>query len=127
MRDAVPPGISGDDPTAAPHGVRWADVELAVSYAADDAEMAVTQVDREPSLLRFRLKTVNDRPAWLEIRRVDPPLVYEASARVGWFDDPESAQRLLTAFDKWMRTFGKKRSFENEPAEPTADSLQSRR
>jgi hypothetical protein len=95
----------------APQGIQWADVPAAAASAADAAEMAIVEQVEEPWGLRFRLKTVEDRPAELLVYRTDDARVYDASATVGRFeDDIERAKGLIDAFHRFMREFGEKRS-----------------
>lgn len=104
-------------PRPAEHGVRWSDVQLAAYYAAMDVEMAIMRTHRSTidgqDQLRFDLRSANEVRSELTVLRVDDERVYHASATVGLFeDDHEAAARLLAAFDRRMRGFGRKRSFE---------------
>jgi len=102
---------------AAEHGVRWADVEAAVLDACSDVEMAVVETIREDegSRLRFRLKTIEEWPGELVVRRVEPPTVYEATATVSdhpdWPQRRERADALLIALEQRMTAYGRKRSY----------------
>ena len=63
----------------------------------------------------FRLKTVEDRPAELIVRRRNDYRVYDATATVGRFaNDHRRADALLTAFDQMRRAFGRKRDFNDQ-------------
>lgn len=92
-------------------GVRWSDVQLAAYYAAMDVEMAIMRTQRSPGQLHFTLRSASERTGELIVRQVDDERVYLAQATVGMFrDDHETAQRLLDAFDRRMRNFGRKRA-----------------
>ncbi|MHC4991766.1 MAG: hypothetical protein ACYTGC_12375 [Planctomycetota bacterium] len=102
-------------PRSAPEGVRWSDVRRAVEAACNElgVEMAVVRRHTHDWGYRFELKTVEDRPAELTVRRVDGPGVYETTATVGRFqDDEDRAEALRRAFDEHMRAYGRKRRFE---------------
>lgn len=108
--------VAGDHPPVgspfmAEGPVRWSDIANALYYACNEVEMAVTRTIEEENSMTFHLKTVNDRPGRLHIRRVEDDRVYTAEAVVGRFeDDDELACRLIAAFDRQMRLFGAKRS-----------------
>lgn len=102
-----------DPPRPAEHGVRWTDVPIAMEYASAAVEMAVTRRTEEADRYVFELKTVDDRPGRMTVRRTDNDRIYEAEATVGRFDlanDRILAERLLAAFDRQMHQFGKKRT-----------------
>lgn len=121
-------------PGPAPGGLRWSDVQLAVEWAVAEpgVEMAIVQTlhhDETGMVINervrgaerliwrytFRLKTVEDRPAQLIVRRRDDPSVYEATATVGRFgDDHQRAEKLLAALDSMMQAFGRKRGFNDD-------------
>lgn len=100
-------------PRPAADGVRWSDVDNAVSYACNDVEMAVTRrMDVEGGFI-YHIKTLDDRPGRLTIMRREDKRVYDATAVVGWFeDDTPKADALLDALKKQMRAFGRKRGFD---------------
>ena len=99
-------------PVPAAFGVRWEDVKLAVVYSCDDAQMAVASTIEHGWGYEFQLKTIEDYPGVLTVKRLGAPRVYQASARIGEFNDhPDRAAELLAAFDRQMRAFGKKRQF----------------
>ncbi len=99
-------------------GVRWSDVAIAVSYACDDIEAAVveTLTNDDRTEHRFRIRTVEDWPGEIVVRRVDPPQVYAAQAWIGRFpgERADRSDALLRAIDTRMRAFGRKRQY---PAE----------
>lgn len=97
-------------PRAAEAGVRWRDVPIALYYAATEVEMATTRVREMPDVYEVELKTVDDHPGRMVVRRVGGDRVYEADAVVGRFgDDVERVRQLLAAFDRQMKLFGRKR------------------
>ncbi len=99
-------------PAPAENGMRWSDVELAAYYACLDVEVAAVRSVNAGRTWKFELRTVNERPGRLLVRRVDGPSVYAAEATIGRFkDDDALAERLLAAFDKRMRDLGAKRGF----------------
>ncbi len=115
-------------------GFRWSDVPRAAGWAIAEAgvEMAIVQTLRHDEMGKlieknvlvgegsiwvytFRLKTVEDRPAELIVRRRHDQRVYDATATVGRFaDDHQRAEALLAAFDKMMSAFGRKRGFNDQ-------------
>ncbi|MEE9131143.1 MAG: hypothetical protein V3T84_14075 [Phycisphaerales bacterium] len=121
-------------PRPAPGGLRWSDVQLAAEWAVAEpgVEMAIVQTlrhDERATVINekvlfgerliwcytFRLKTVEDRPAQLIVRRRDDPSVYETTVTVGRFgDDHQRAEKLRVAFDSMMRAFGRKRGFNDD-------------
>ncbi len=121
-------------PGPAPGGLRWSDVQQAAEWAVAEpgVEMAIVQTLRHDETgmvinekvrfgerliwgYTFRLKTVEDRPAQLVVRRRDDRSVYEATVTVGRFgDDHQRAEKLRAAFDDMMRAFGRKRGFNDD-------------
>ena len=104
-------------PRPAPGGLRWSDVQQAAAWAVAEpgVEMAIVQTLRHDWGYTFRLKTVEDRPAQLIVRRRDDRSVYEATVTVGRFgDDHQRAEKLRAAFDRMMRAFGRKRGFDDD-------------
>ena len=121
-------------PGPAPGGLRWSDVQQAAVWAVAEpgVEMAIVQTLRHDETgmvitekvlfgerliwcYTFRLKTIEDRPAQLIVRRRDDPSVYETTATVGRFgDDHQRAEKLRAAFDSMMRAFGRKRAFNDD-------------
>lgn len=94
--------------------MRWSDIPRAVGVACDKpgVEMVVLDQVEHDSCVVFRMRTADDRPATLELRRTNDERLYEASARVGRFDfakDRERAARLLEEIDRAMQGFGEKR------------------
>ena len=106
-----------DRPRPAPGGLRWSDVPQAVAGAVGEVgvEMAIVQMLSDDERYTFHLKTVEDRPAELIVRRRLDQRVYDATATVGRFaDDHQRAEALLRAFDRLMRAFGRKRGFNDQ-------------
>lgn len=108
-----PPSVA-----AAPTRMRWSDVEIAVVYACDEAEMAVvsTSLNEEKTRYQFQLKTIEDWPGELIVERVDDVRVYLATVCIGLFNNhPDRAEKLRSALESQMKSFGKKRkiNFEN--------------
>ncbi len=121
-------------PGPAPGGLRWSDVQPAAAWAVAEpgVEMAIVQTLRHDETgmvinekvrvaerliwgYTFRLKTVEDRPAKLIVRRRDDRSVYEATITVGRFgDDHQRAEKLRAAFDRMMHAFGRKRGFNDD-------------
>ena len=104
-------------PGPAPGGLRWSDVQLAAEWAVaeDGVEMAIVQTLRHDWGYTFRLKTIEDRPALLVVRRRDDRSVYETTVTVGRFgDDHQRAEKLRAAFDHMMHAFGRKRGFNDD-------------
>jgi len=96
---------------SAPDGMRWSDVDAAVVFACDDAEMAVVDWTNTPESWTYRLKTTDDEPGTLIVTRAGGHATYEAHASIGLYGQRnEDAQRLLEALRKKMLAFGKKRS-----------------
>ncbi len=86
--------------------------------------MAVVRTEEVPGGTRFELKTVDDRPALLEVRRTGDQRVYEATATVGRFqDDPQRAAALIRALDQRMLAYGGKRGFYELEQVAPQDSL----
>ena len=114
FRSLTQSGTLVNPPRPAPGGLRWSDVEKAVAEAVGEVgvEMAIVQTLCHDEGYTFLLKTVEDRPAQLIVKRRDDQNVYEATATVGRFaDDHRRAEALLGAFDRMMRAFGRKRGF----------------
>lgn len=101
-------------PAPAVEGVRWDDVPIAVVYGCEEAQMAVSGTVKHDWGYEFQLKTVEGYPGVLLVKRMPDPSVYQATVSVGMFNDHrDRAEELLTAFDRQMRAFGKKRQFNN--------------
>jgi len=94
-----------------PERGRWADVLPAARRAASsrDVRMVVVEAVQAPDggSWTIELRTLDDRPAWLEVVRVDEPGVYEAAAVAGHFRERDSiAERLVLAFEEAMTELG---------------------
>lgn len=106
--------VAGDHmvvrPPTASGSIRWSDVPLALGYACAEVEMAIVRTISEPQRYIFKLKTIDDRPGEITIRRVDDDRVYIAEATVGRLgDDEDLARRLLSELDRQLHRFGAKR------------------
>lgn len=115
-------GRAVNAPGPAPGGMRWSDVPAAVSAACDDpgVEMVIVETfatpPENPDRYRFVLRTIEDWPGELVIRRAVGQPVYEIeSVSVGRFpSEParrERAQALVQAFEKHLEAFGRKKWF----------------
>ena len=72
--------------------------------------MAIIRTIAEPECYIFTLKTIDDRPGEITLRRVDDDRVYVAEATVGRLgDDEDLARRLLGELDRQLHLFGAKR------------------
>jgi hypothetical protein len=86
-----------------------------VSDACDETEMAVAHLEAERDLYQVTVRTIEDWPGWLTVRRTGDHRVYEASAGIGRFDDHEDRRdALLDALRRYMRAYGRKRGFREE-------------
>ena len=110
--DAATVGATSvNTPGPARQGVRWSDLRIAVAYACDDVEMAVVREVEHDWGAEFVLRTINDEPGVLTVRRVDDAHRYEAEAVIGFFRDRSNqAADLIKALDRQWRDFGRKRS-----------------
>jgi len=121
MRACVQENEAIDPPRPAALGKRWSDIEDAVYYACEDVEAAVMGTTRREDgrLLVFRLRTIEDWPGELLVRRTDDVNVYHAEVWFGRFpDDPKHAARrdaLIAALERNLCAFGLKRKFQAEP------------
>lgn len=108
MRAAVP----GEGTTLAParYGVRWTDVQDAVRWGSNIAEMAVLTTTRvSDECWEFKILTVADEPATLWVTHVAPPTVVELRAVAGIFENRRDLeQRLLREVNLALRQFGEK-------------------
>jgi len=100
-----------DPPRAAPLGVRWRDVPLAMHYATAEVEMAIARTVEQAGGYTFVIRTIDDRPGAIVVRQTGDDRIYEARATIGRFEDAAAAAALEAAFDRQMRAFGKKRWF----------------
>lgn len=96
-------------------GIRWSDLDLALSYACDDVEMAVVHTTLHEWGVECQLRTIDDYPATLTVERIDDGSTYNATAVVGRFGDRfDQAEALLAALDRQWHAFGSKRSIRRE-------------
>lgn len=103
-------------PSKAANGVRWSDVPKAAAAACNEVgvEMAIVETIKNDWGYTFILKTIEDWPAQLIVRKLDNAQVYQATATVGRFRDYQKrADKLLAVFGQKMRAFGRKRGFED--------------
>jgi hypothetical protein len=109
-----------DPPSPAASGVRWSDVPLAADYACDANSMAVVSIAKGEGIYTFQLKSIEDYPGVLTVRRVDDERICTAEASIGRYGDYDTkAVALLASFDEFLRGFGAKRGFEDEAPPPT--------
>jgi hypothetical protein len=120
---------TADRPARAPRGVRWSDVPLALAnacdeegvemtvvraraYDAQDVEMTGTRTrDEQPHKYVFDLRTVENWPGQLVVRRGDGGQVYDITeVSIGRFpDDPDRVDRaeaLVKAFKEQLERLG---------------------
>lgn len=121
MRSVAEGERAAERPEAAPDGVRWTDIPLAVGFAVDQVgvEMTIRETVTEPDRYVFRLQTLEGWPGTLAIRRVEGPQVYEVEdVRVGLF--PEYArhvkrgERLVKEFEKQLKVLGAHKRFSDD-------------
>ena len=112
-------------PAPAPGGLRFSDVKAAVDEACTAIEAVVvrTYEDSQGRWCRFELRTVQDAPGELVVRRVDGPAVYEAQAWIGRFAaEPGNLKRadaLVKALAGQMKRLGKQKWFNEKPPSPS--------
>jgi len=99
--------------------MRWSDLPAAVSAACDQpgVEMVIVQQEQVAWGTVFHLRTVEDRPAMLEVRRRDDERLYEARAMIGHFNlakDEARANLLLQEVDRAMERYAKKKRLPEE-------------
>ncbi len=121
MRSVTAGERAVERPQAAPDGVRWTDIPLAVGLAVDEkgVEMTILETITEPDRYVFRLETLESLPGTLSIRRVEGPAVYEIEeVKVGLFPDyaphVKRCERLVKEFQKQLKVLGKQRVFDDE-------------
>ena len=95
-------------------GMRWSDLEAAVAMACDaeGVELVIIDVEKTDERKFFTLRTADDRPATLDVRRTHDGRLYEASATVGRFNranDQERAALLIEEIERAMAQYAKKR------------------
>lgn len=96
------------------HGMRWSDVPNAVIAACDEegVEMVVVREEETPWGIRFHMRTVDDRPATLDVTQTHDERIYEAKATIGRFAAPrdeQRAERLIEELGRFMARYGEKR------------------
>lgn len=102
-----------DPPGRAPDGVRWADIPLALRNAGREAgiELVAVTTRVEPDRYVFTLKTVEQWPGRLVIRRAGEGKVYEIEEIwLGRFPQEkvqqQRAEKLVKAFEKELKRLG---------------------
>ncbi len=112
-------------PAPAPHGVRWSEIPQALAWACDEdgVEMTIVETHQDIYGYDFTLRTIESWPARLVIGHGRGEQVYEITeVSVGRFpDNPERVERgaaLVKAFEKWLRTMGARKRFNDQPQEP---------
>ncbi len=105
-------------PAPGPAGVRWTDVPLAVREAVGEegVEMAILQRIDGDGTYTFVLRTIEDWPAELVIRRTYDEDVYNVERiSIGRFpDEPARIERgelLLKEFRRHLERLGKQRQY----------------
>ena len=112
-----------EPPSRAEHGVRWRDVPKAAGAAASETEMVVVRRIDHDWGYEFVLRTVEDYPGTLNVRKTNDERVYQAEATIGLFENRiDRADALLKAFNKSMQAYGRKLQFEHDPLEPAGQS-----
>lgn len=97
-------------PVLVARGMHFDDVPGAVRGACNDAEMAVVSSSRTDEGHTFNIRTIEGWPATLTVSPTNDDTVYEATVIVGRFGDhAERADDLLTALEKQMRAYGRKK------------------
>jgi hypothetical protein len=119
MRGVAEGHEPADHAAPAPGGMRFSDLRPALAAACRDVEAAVVRTVEEEDGLHFHLRTIEDWPGLLVVRRAEGPEVYEiVELSFGRFpDDPDKlarAEALRGALHRWMLEYGAKRRF-NEP------------
>jgi hypothetical protein len=104
--------IAGESPTV--QGMRWSDIPAALAVACDEPGVEMVVVKREQHEWGdvFQLRTAEDRPARVEVRRTGDDRLYEATATIGRFNfetDEARARLLLRELGRAMRKYGEKR------------------
>ncbi len=123
LRSVAAGHVTVEPPGRARFGKRWADLPDALASACNDDRVEVTIVETvketDGDLYRFRLRTIEDWPGELVVRRAEGRRVYEVvEVWIGRFPaEPKHAariKRLLDALEKYMKAYGRKRNFEED-------------
>lgn len=119
--DALRESVAGrrpvNPPGRAPGGVRWSGVEVAVKEAVAEIEAVVvrTLTSEAGDAYRFEIRTVENYPGEVVVRRVGGTKLYELDIRIGHFpSEPrhvERAEKLRRAIDEQMKRLGAQRWF----------------
>ena len=122
MQSTVAGGAAPQPLTRAEDGMRWSDVPLAASIAAEKAEMGVLSSSESESkdTWTFSMVTLDSAPVSLVIVRRPAPDMFLATATVGSFGERKAeAERLVRHFRMTVKDLGRKR----EPPDPPAPAL----
>lgn len=114
MRSVAQEHVPADRPHPAPHGIRWSDMHASIIEATIESEMAVTQYELTDKAGHYLIRTVDGRPGRLEVVRRDDELMYDATASIGRFGDPDAEAMLLNALRRHLLLFGTKRRFNDD-------------
>lgn len=113
FRDLAAGHQAVDPPAPAAGGKRWSDVLDAAATACESIEATITYAAERDGAWLFTLRTVEDLPGRMTVKRVNDARVYEAAASIGLYDDrTERAAALLRSFDEQMLVFGRRRKLE---------------
>lgn len=106
-------GRTASNPPAKSLTGRWSDVPLAVYYACEDVELTTVTTTEHEWGYEYTLRTIEEWPGRLMVKRGDGDRVFSAEAFIGWDDERRHrAAALLRALDKQMRAFARKRGFD---------------
>ncbi len=107
-------------PSKAKGGIDWADAELAVSLAVEDVEATIvtTEAADDGQSFRFVIRTIENFPGEVNIRRVDGPSVYEAQAWIGRFPTEarhvKRAEKIIKGIEKHIKQLGRQKWFREQ-------------
>jgi len=119
MQSTVAGGAAPQPLTRAEDGMRWSDVPLAASIAAEKAEMGVLSSSESESkdTWTFSMVTLDSVPVSLVVVRRPPPDMFLATATVGAYGERKAeAERLVQHFRMTVKDLGRKRETPDPPA-----------
>ena len=119
MQSTVAGGAAPQPLTRAEDGMRWSDVPLAASIAAEKAEMGVLSSSESASkdTWTFSMVTLDSAPVSLVVVRRPPPDMFLATATVGAYGERKAeAERLVRHFRMTVKDLGRKRETPDPPA-----------
>ncbi|MBU3727997.1 MAG: DTW domain-containing protein [Phycisphaerales bacterium] len=119
MQSTVAGGAAPQPLTRAEDGMRWSDVPLAASIAAEKAEMGVLSSSESESkdTWTFSMVTLDSVPVSLVVVRRPPPDMFLATATVGAYGERKAeAERLVRHFRMTVKDLGRKRETPDPPA-----------